>query len=196
MAKTFNDMVDIRYPKELYFAGIRLQQSWTTLFLLEDILDKEKDITRVVELGTGQGALALFFGLHMYERGQVLTIDNEPKMSMKWYGLAKNYRIAFVQADIMDPSVDRPIRDFLGHSRSLIFCDAGDKDIRRPQVLKYAEFLSPGSLLLVHDFGNSLLPEDIEPLLDLTQWSVPIFRYYRQSDFDYFETFILSLIKT
>jgi len=184
-------MVDIRYPKELYFAGIRIQQAWTTLYLLEDILDKDINIRRIVELGTGYGGLSLFFGLHMFERGSVLTFDIETKMPHHWYGLSRNLPIAFVQQDIFCPCIDIPVSHFLSKYKALVFCDAGEKVDRIPQIRKFAGFLKPGDLLMAHDYYNSITPEDIIPLCEELHLEP-----FRQEDFDYFETYILSLVKT
>lgn len=188
MVKTFNDMVDIRSPKELFFSGIRLQQAWTTLYLLEDILDNDHEIKRIIELGTGYGGLALFFGLHMFGRGMVLTFDIDPKMPIFWYGLTKNLPISFVQADIFCNCVDIPVSHFLMKHKALVFCDAGEKKDRIPQIEKFAKFLKPDDLLLAHDYYNSIQPSEITHLFRE-------FASFRQADFDSLETYILSLVK-
>lgn len=189
---TFVDMWEIRQPKELYFLGIRIQQPWTNLFLLEDILNKNQDIKNIVELGTGKGALALFFGLHMKDRGRVLTIDITDNLDYRTSLLRHNLPITFLHADILDPQTQVNVQKFMKKRqspiRSLVFCDAGEKEIRPRQLMDYAKLLKPGDLILQHDYGNSLSVENVEKVRKV----VPL-EYFRQVDFDNLKTFTVCL---
>ena len=180
---TFEDMTDIRKPKELYFSGIRIQQTWTALFMLEDILNKEKDIRMIIELGTGSGALSIFFGMHMHKRGWVHTVDtNEP--CERFFSLSPSFNsILFYKEDIMNPNLITMFKDYYHRERCLVFCDAGEKELRVPQFKAYSEILKTNDLILAHDYNNSIFAKDVED---------PSLEPYRQEDFDSLKCWILS----
>ena len=175
----------IRSPHELYYGGIRLQQSWTTLFVLERIFDENKDITAIVELGTGHGALTAFFGLHMKNRGRVLTWDVDDSQ-IEWTKL-EGLPCQFIKADILDQRAQKWTCEFIANDRSLIFCDAGERDIRSKQFHIYAAILKPHDVIMIHDYKNSIHDSDVKDIKDLQP--------FYQEMFDDYRTFILSRIK-
>lgn len=182
-----SDIYEHRTQHPQYFMGIRLQQSWTTLWMLEDILNKEQDIKVFVELGSGYGALSLFAGLQMYMRGHVYSYDIEYLLTMRHRMLAHLLPIDFHQYDILTPEAITHVSQKISSSRCLIFCDAGERDIRSKQFHIYAALLKPRDIIMIHDYQNSITLEDI---LDITTLEP-----YRQEDFDSLHTYILSRIK-
>ena len=178
--------VDVLFnPKKVTFCGIKTWQTWTALYMLERILWKDRDIKRVVELGTARGGLALFMGVHLKLRdGMLLTLDVRRLVDNKWIEQASRFNVKFEQKDVFDSETVEEVRGFISNHRTLIFCDNGDK----PRELQtYSKILKPNDLIMAHDWGKEIKRED------LTAEILSILEPYRQEDFDSLKTRILSM---
>ena len=132
------------------FGGIHIAQSWSDLYILEQILTVEKpDI--IIELGTKYGASALFFNLF----AKTYTFD------IKDYGEPKNDNIIYTIVDIFEniEIIKSLIND---HKKVFLFCDNGDK----PKEFKiFAPLLKKDDLIFVHDYGVEIKDKDVTPLV-------------------------------
>lgn len=168
--------------------------------MLEWVLTDNKDIKRIVELGTGNGALTLFFGLHMSMRaGKVLTFDIKKLMVPEWHDLAKRLNITFEKRNAFAPETVERVRSFIRDGRALIFCDNGDKKKEFPL---YTRILKKNDLIMAHDWG----PVDMRhPSLGwgyfkgeirkehLNPKTLSLLEFYRQHEFNQLKTRILSM---
>ena len=172
---------------DMSFLGHAMQQTWSSLLMLEKVLSENKDVVRLVELGTGCGGLTLFWGLHMAMRsGRVLTLDINRWMAPAWQRWASLFNIAFEQRNVFDQTTVQRVRDFIRDGRALVFCDDGDKPRELPL---YASILKRNDLVMVHDWGSEIKREHLTPEV------MSLLRFYRQDEFDALKTTILSLVR-
>jgi len=167
------------------FIGTPIQQTWSAMYMLEKVI-LENPIMRIVELGTGFGALTRFFGLHMQRRGgAVLSYDIENKVLADWRGLP----IGFQVRNVFDLSTVQGVEIFIHSHLSLIFCDNGEK---RKELPLYASILKRGDLIMAHDYGEQgeawaeITPKDIEGTRSILQ-------PYRHQEFLALKTRIICL---
>lgn len=155
--------------------------------MLENVLESNKDIVRVVELGTGCGGLTLFFGLHMTLRnGKVLTFDTRRRQVPQWHSQAQLLNITFEQKDVFKATTVKEVKDFIKEGKALVFCDNGDKKREFPL---YTPILKKNDLIMVHDWGIEITSKHLD------NKTLSLLKPYRQREFDALKTQILSMKK-
>lgn len=180
-----DDLFDLHSLRCISFCGHIIRQTHSALFILEQILVSNPDITRIVELGTACGGLALFFGLHMFGRnGRVLTLDISPAMSDQWYRVADRLNIQFRKRDVWDERTVNEVSEFIKSGRALIFVDGGDKP---KELTLYAPRAKKNDLILIHDYAAEIHPKQ------LTEETLSLLEPFRQEEFDELKTWILSM---
>ncbi|MBA7495380.1 hypothetical protein ES702_05962 [subsurface metagenome] len=135
--------------KEQTFAGVRLQQTWSALFVLEKVLATNRP-DLIIELGTGSGGLSHFFSLH----AKTITFDKLNNVVKKIPEVVYNIADIFELADIAH--IDELIKT---NGKVFLFCDNGDK--KREFVL-FVPMLKKGDLVFVHDYGIEIHEKDIK----------------------------------
>jgi hypothetical protein len=142
------------------FCGIPASQIWEDFYLWEMLLNqREKEalegksypLNAIVELGTWQGGFSRYLACQARERGMLFrTYDIEPVDAP-----------GFVKADIF--AAQERIGAWLGKQGPLVLlCDNGDK----PRELRtFPQYLDPWSLVVVHDWGTEVHPEDVPDTL-------------------------------
>lgn len=131
------------------FAGVKAAQKLADYWLWEAILNAQEEATGIVELGTGPGGFSLYLAAQAEAR----------KLTFRTYDvIAPERRIpGFVRCDIY------AIADEIGihlqrHDPVVLFCDGGNK----PRELRtFSRYLSPRSLIVVHDWGTEMLRTDV-----------------------------------
>jgi hypothetical protein len=121
------------------FLGIYQQHTYWLYKVIDDILNENK-IERIVEIGTGRGALSIILGLETYQRKleRFITVDlNEPKEAMR---LFKLLNIWFIQADCFDCHFPKEFNYFVPKLKS-------------------------GSIVAIHDWDREVLENDIDKSL-------------------------------
>jgi len=167
-------------------------QTWSALTILNKVFSANRDIKRVVELGTGLGGLTLFFGLNMLVRkGKVLTFDIEPVQSIHTQEYFERLNITFEHRSVFEEESIEIARKFIKDERALIFCDNG----RKPkEVQVYAEILKKNDLILAHDWGVEITKIDFESKRsDLSKQTLAVLEPYWQEEFDEVNSYILSM---
>ena len=121
------------------FCGVKIQQTWTALFMLEKLLVSENFDT-IIELGTGHGALTKFF---------------------RMFALTFSYDIKFGHDLLDDDLVRGVIKNHIDTGgKCLIFCDNGDK-VREFEI--YSKFVKKGDHIMVHDYRRPYFKERGRP---------------------------------
>lgn len=180
-----DDLFDLHSLRYISFCGHIMRQTHSSLFILEQVLVSNPDITRIVELGTDHGGLALFFGLHMFVRnGRVLTLDIAPAMSNEWHRLANLLGVEFRKRDIWDTKTVVEVSAFISSGRALIFIDGGDKP---KELTLYTPYAKKNDLIMIHDYASEIHPKQ------LTGETLSLLEPFRQEEFDELKTRILSM---
>ena len=179
------------------FCGFKMEQSWSLIFVLNKVLNDNPDIKRIVELGTGQGGLTIYFGLMMANiRGKVLTFDTKLP-NQDWFRFITERRLPIdyrFESNFSQLAQD-DVRNFIKDEKVLIFCDNGNK---AREIRMYGSKLKSGDLIMAHDWGTEIREEHIKPniIFEAIQDTGNLFDildYYRQDMFDAFGTQVLSM---
>lgn len=142
-------------PKEIgqqwmSFAGIRAAQILADYWLWEALLNGgDGKLNGIVELGTGKGGFSLYLAAQA----------NARDLFFRTYDIsAPDCQVpGFVRVDIY-AAADEIGRHLERHDPVILFCDGGNK----PRELKtFSRYLSPTSLIVVHDWGTEMTKEDV-----------------------------------
>lgn len=136
-------------PQWLSFGGIAAAQVPQDYILWEVLLNENPHLEGIVELGTWNGGFAHFLNAQAAARGMHFrTFDViAPEREIPCFEQLDIFRYAERVGELLqewDPVV--------------VLCDGGNK----PRELKtFSRFLSPQSILVVHDWGSEMFPEDV-----------------------------------
>lgn len=150
-------------PYSQTFAGIPIQQSWEDLGIWELFFDAYP-VRTMIELGSGYGAMSLFFAIQCAQRGiHFETFDNQSIFDVNagLHGIF-GFKNIFHNVNIFGeaPHEAPYIRSLIAScARPLaIFFDNGNKP-REWQM--FAPLTLPGDFCIVHDWGEEFKQEDI-----------------------------------
>lgn len=160
------------------FGAVRIQQTWTALFMLEKILIRYKP-DEIIELGTGYGALTKFLSMFAF----VHTFDIQAKFRL----IPRN--AVFQQADVFNKATINLIKSLINlYGRTFLLCDDGNKP---KEFNTYAPLLKKGDLIFAHDWGEEIYLKDIqETILKLHLTWIP-----EQAELDELKTKLIGFIK-
>lgn len=174
------------HPLQTKF-GYGIQQTWSALYLLNELLIQEPSITRIVEIGSLTGGLSLLFGMSLRERkGRVLSLDiQNPVKDIQL--AAQNFGVEFKRINVFSKEAQDEVKEFTKDHRSLIFCDGGSK---KDELVIYSKIIKPNDIIMAHDLLTEVFITDLpdEILLDL--------ELFHQEIFNKFKTYILSFRKS
>ena len=141
-----------------------IRQTWGDLFFMNELLTNLK-FDHLVELGTYQGGLAVFLGLHAYSRGiDVVTFDirQEPQ-NTGWRKFKPLLPITFYQLDVFSEKALSIVREKARSGRMFIVLDGGDK----PKDFEtYAPLLTGNDVVLIHDKGKYIHDYEATPIAE------------------------------
>lgn len=141
---------------QLFAKGV-MSQTWSALYWLERLFH-EWPRGSIIELGAGNGALSVFFGLHCL--GWTTVVDRPdhpyPPYPCLTEELHRRLRIRTERHDILCDVA--AIRDLIMYTRPpvLVFCDNGDKP---REFALYAPVLRSGDIIAVHDNGTEFFAD-------------------------------------
>lgn len=132
------------------FLGIRQSHAYWMYKIIDDVLNENKQIKGIIEIGTGKGALSIFLGLECYERGlkPLLTYDILPLA--KEPGLFKLLKIKFIIRDCYHEDSIREIKGYI-NGPILFFSDNGNK-LR--DFNYFIKLLPKDSIFVSHDWES------------------------------------------
>ena len=146
-----------------FFLGVRMQHGWWLYSVIDDIMRENPQIEKVVEIGTGGGALSVVLALHAVQRDtQLLTFDIQTRgHKSKVDKVFEKLGVQFVEEDVFD-NVER-IQKHIGDRPTFLFCDGGNK---YEEFKTFAPLLPSGSIIAAHDYGDELLPKQMASITD------------------------------
>jgi predicted O-methyltransferase YrrM len=144
-----------------HFLGIRQQHTYWLYKVIDDILNENKQIKGIIEIGTAEGALSVFLGLECYERGlkPLLTYD------IKKYKEPRLFKLLGIKSIIRDCFHEDSIREITGYADSpiLLICDNGNKI---KEFNTFVRFLKKDSVIASHDWEHTIKLASIKDSVD------------------------------
>jgi cephalosporin hydroxylase len=150
-----------RHTMDLAWFGYRTLKCPFDLWTFQEILVETRPHI-VVECGTRFGGSALFMAsiFDLQGRGQVLTIDTDPKPPLP---RPRHPRITYLLGSSTDPDVIRDVRERCRGKRVMVVLDSDHSATHvRAELDAYADLVSKGCYLVVEDTnvnGHPVAPE-------------------------------------
>lgn len=132
------------------FLGIRQSHAYWMYKVIDDVLNENKQIKGIIEIGTGRGALSIFLGLECYERElkplltyDILPFKKEPK-------LFKLLGIRFINRSCYHEDSLREMNEYI-NGPILFFSDNGNKlrDFKH-----FIKLIPKDSVFVSHDWQS------------------------------------------
>jgi hypothetical protein len=141
---------------ETSFGGVPMAQQWADLYLWEAVLNSRPQLEAIFEIGTWQGGFSWWlWGQSMARDIFFQTFDAiQPEREVPWFMRLD----VFADAEFLG-------KRFRAFEPCVVFCDGGNK----PRELRTfaSELRDHRSLLLVHDWGTEMLPEDVPDTVEM-----------------------------
>ena len=136
--------------------GIYQQHTYWLYKVIDDVLNENKQIKGIVEIGTGLGALSIFLGLECYERNlkPLLTYDIKQVAKPRLFDLLN---IKAVARNCFDVESVNEIMEYIKEP-VLFICDGGNK-IKEFNFFAY--LLPEGSIITAHDWDDEIRIDDV-----------------------------------
>jgi hypothetical protein len=140
-------------------AGFETLQTRGDVSFWEFLLNMHRELKGIVELGTWKGGFARYLSFQAEQRGlSFTTFDNVVPDRMP-----PGYHFI----NLLGPGAPNLVRSKLPVP-GILLCDDGDKPW---EVRTFAPMLQIGELLVVHDWDEEIVDEDIPyPLLERIHW--------------------------
>jgi predicted O-methyltransferase YrrM len=119
-------------------------------------------VENIVEIGTYAGGFALLLRGHdLSEHANIYSYEVDPAPSEPYREILEQEDIEFLcPADVFETKWAISVALNIGRPGvSILFCDGGDK-IREFHL--FAPALKTGDLILAHDLGSEIRPEDVQ----------------------------------
>lgn len=131
------------------FAGVPMAQQWVDLIVWEGVLNDNPGVAGIVEIGTFKGGFSLYLAAQAQARGLFFRTYDVFPPEVKVPG--------FVKLDVFAYSDDvgSHLRQ---HDPLILFCDGGNKG---REIKTFSKYLSPKSLIMVHDWETEFLRTDV-----------------------------------
>jgi hypothetical protein len=143
------------------FAGMSMQHNYREYYLIDDILTNNTDLSGIVEIGTGNGALTTFLGLWGLKLNiAVFSIDIKQRCN----NLLLLCKLG-VNVDQIDCFSDAfgVIFKICCLNKIYLICDGGNKP---KEFNTFVPQLKSGSIVSVHDWNNECSMKDIKTTVD------------------------------
>lgn len=131
------------------FAGVPMAQYWVDLIVWEGLLNENPHVNGVVEIGTFKGGFSLYLAAQCQARGIFFRTYDVFPPEVRVPGFVKID--VFAQAEEVGRHMER-------HDPVILFCDGGNKG---RELRTFVKYLSPFSLIVVHDWETEFLRSDV-----------------------------------
>ena len=129
------------------FLSLEMQQGAGIIPAINRLLDAIKP-ARIIEIGTGKGALTVFLALYAhYNNARLTTYDNKPRHEryapLLWYLGAECVELdVWLAVPIIEEEIGY-------NGTTLVICDGGDK---AGEFNTFGPFLKHGDIIMCHDY--------------------------------------------
>lgn len=141
-----------------------IRQTWYDLFFINELITNIQ-FDHFIELGTYQGGLTVFLGLHALSQGvNVITFDIRQEPGNKgWMCFKFILPITFYQLNVFSEEVLKIVDKKMKTGRSLLILDGGDKP---KDFITYAPLLRGGDVVLIHDKGKYIFDYQVNNIAE------------------------------
>lgn len=128
-----------------------INQKHMAVWLYENLWAYYRDLRWIVELGTGYGALALYWAACAAVRDvPFASFDNRLLPTPQVAGAVCGLGGQLIEADLFTPSGTEQVKAVVSSRQpGLLFCDNGDK---QREIETFAPMTAVGTIVLAHDF--------------------------------------------
>jgi len=146
----------------LSFIGQPMQHNYYLYYIIDKLME-DNQFSKVVEIGTGHGALTTVLGLWGITKDiPILTVDTQHIHNEKVFN---HLGITFMQIDEFGEEFEHAVSQFTNNftDKVLFICDGGDK-VREFNL--WAPKLASGSIITIHDWTVEVIHSDIKLVAD------------------------------
>lgn len=147
------------------FAGYGLSQSWNDLALWEAFFDAHP-CASVLELGTWQGGMSVFFAVQGLARGmQIISVDRDLGQA-EGRVAGEKLGCEYLSVDLHSEGGKLEIQEVIDRLPKplMLFCDNGHKP---GEWRAFVPMLSLGDFAAIHDWGREIHESDLVPSLTM-----------------------------
>ena len=153
---------------EMYFAGQKAQHAFQVYHYISVLLNKNRQVRSIVELGTSMGAMSIYLGLWGARLGiPVHTFDHTDFVFRAEHNIDTGAKPIFdklginmySQLDLFNEEGRALVLDCIGGEPTYLYCDNGNKP---QEFYDYVKYLVPGSVVSAHDWPGEIGPEDVQ----------------------------------
>ncbi len=141
------------------FIGQTMQHNYRVYYILDEVFALSPNVRRIVEIGTGCGALTTYLALWGLKRDiPLLTLDQNTAYYDK--NVLSKLQVNILTGDEFDPEIIAKIKTFVNDEPTLFVCDGGAK---QREFDLWAMELPVGSVIMAHDFTVEFGIPQIKP---------------------------------
>jgi len=155
---------DISWQWHLSFMGQYQQHNYYLYYIIDRIMMQTPSLTKIIELGTGYGALTTVLGLWGIRKNiPVYTVDIKPDKITPIKHVLDHLKISILERDIYSEETTKYLQEIIGNEPILMVCDGLDKSI---EINTWVPLLPIGSIVCGHDYRTECIPEKIKDITD------------------------------
>jgi hypothetical protein len=155
---------DISWQWHLNFIGQYQQHNYYLYYVIDRIMNQNSQITKIIELGTGYGALTMVLGLWGIKKNiPVYTVDIRPNKIEPIQNVLDCLKVIVLAKDIYSDETTKYLQSIIGNEPVLMICDGLDKSI---EMNTWVPLLPNNSIVCGHDYRTECIPEKIKDITD------------------------------
>ena len=137
-------------PWHTKFIGQFMQHNYWLYNIVDKVMSENPQIKSIIEIGTGNGALIMVFGLWGIKLDiPVISIDRETKYYNK--KILDHLGVKLFTLDENSEEAQNEILNCIGDNATWLYCDGGCK---RKEFRKFAPLIPKNSIISAHDLGT------------------------------------------
>lgn len=151
---------EISWQWHLNFIGQYQQHNYYLYYIIDRIINANPQITKIIELGTGYGALTMVLGLWGIKKNiPVYTVDIAPVKIQPIQNVLDCLKVKVLTKDIYSEQTIKDLQTIITNEPILLICDGLDKSI---EINTWTPLLPLNSIICGHDYRTECIPEKIE----------------------------------
>ena len=147
------------------FCNVKLASNYFVFDIMSRHLAENPQITRIVEIGTHTGGMALYLGMEAVRMGiEFHTWDIEKQTTEDTDKILNKLGVIQHIGDAFEKESE--IMEMISKEPTYLLCDGGNK---HREVEMFAKYLPENSIISTHDYGQEIFSEDLIATMKMTQ---------------------------